>query len=78
MNESSVGSFEAKNRLSELLNRAEHGERIWITRRGRRVAVLGPAASEKTNLIERLRELRLTGKKKSPSLKSLVEEGRRA
>lgn len=41
-----VGSFEAKNKLSELLDRAEHGEEIVITRRGKPVAKLGPFQSE--------------------------------
>jgi len=35
-----VGSFEAKNKLSALLDRAERGEEIVITRRGRPVAKL--------------------------------------
>lgn len=35
-----VGTFEAKNRLSELLDKAERGEEIIITRRGRPVAKL--------------------------------------
>jgi prevent-host-death family protein len=42
---SEIGSFEAKNRLSELLLRAEKGEEIVITRRGRPVAKLGPVHS---------------------------------
>ncbi|MGD9920833.1 MAG: type II toxin-antitoxin system Phd/YefM family antitoxin [Pseudorhodoplanes sp.] len=37
-----IGAFEAKNKLSELLDRVERGERIVITRRGRAVAELGP------------------------------------
>jgi prevent-host-death family protein len=37
---SEVGSFEAKNRLSELLVRAEQGEEIIITKHGRPVAKL--------------------------------------
>jgi prevent-host-death family protein len=41
-----VGSFEAKNKLSELLDRAEHGEEIVITRRGKPVAKLGPLRAE--------------------------------
>jgi prevent-host-death family protein len=32
------GTFEAKNKLSELLERAEAGEEIVITRRGRAIA----------------------------------------
>ena len=38
-----IGLFEAKNKLSELVGRAERGEEIVITRRGRAVAKLGPA-----------------------------------
>ncbi len=78
MSETTIGSFEAKNRLSSLLDRAERGERIWITKRGRRVAVLGPPAPEKEALVERLRDLRASAKKTGPSVKALIEEGRRA
>ena len=35
-----VGLFEAKNKFSELVDRAERGEEIVITRRGRAVAKL--------------------------------------
>jgi prevent-host-death family protein len=38
-----VGAFEAKNKLSALLDRAEKGEEIVITRHGRPVAKLVPA-----------------------------------
>jgi prevent-host-death family protein len=37
-----IGAFEAKNKLSSLLERAERGEEIIITRRGKPVAKLGP------------------------------------
>lgn len=37
-----IGSFEAKNKLSSLLERAERGEEIVITRRGKPVARLVP------------------------------------
>ncbi len=39
----SVGAYQAKTHFSDLLDRAEQGERITITRHGRVVAVLGPA-----------------------------------
>ena len=39
-----VALFEAKNRLSELINRVQAGEEIAITRRGKVVARLVPAA----------------------------------
>jgi prevent-host-death family protein len=38
-----IGSFDAKNRLSALLERVERGEEIMITRRGKPVAKLVPA-----------------------------------
>jgi prevent-host-death family protein len=37
-----IGAFEAKNKLSELLDRAERGEEVTITRRGKPVAKLVP------------------------------------
>ncbi len=40
----SIGAFEAKTKLSELLDRVESGEEIIITRRGRNVAKLVPLA----------------------------------
>jgi prevent-host-death family protein len=38
-----VGAFEAKNKLSALLDRVEQGEEIIITRHGRPVARLVPS-----------------------------------
>jgi len=37
-----VGALEAKNKLSALLDRVEHGEEIVITRHGKAVARLVP------------------------------------
>jgi prevent-host-death family protein len=37
-----VGVRELKNNLAAYLRRAEAGESIAITRRGRRVAIIGP------------------------------------
>jgi prevent-host-death family protein len=39
-----IGVFEAKTRLSELLERVERGEEVVITRRGLPVARLAPLA----------------------------------
>ena len=41
-----VGAFEAKNKLAALLQRAERGEEILITRHGRPVAKLVPAGPD--------------------------------
>ena len=38
-----VGLFEAKNRLSELVEQAAQGEEIGITRRGKLAVVIVPA-----------------------------------
>ena len=40
-----VGAFEAKTHFGQLLQRVERGEEIVITRRGKEVARLVPAAS---------------------------------
>lgn len=41
-----VALFEAKNRLSELIDRVQHGEVIVITRRGKVVAQLSQAVAD--------------------------------
>jgi prevent-host-death family protein len=75
-----VGIFEAKQKLSELVERASRGERIRITRRGKVAAEIGPA-QEQVDLKEvfaRMDEIRKRSKKpKNVSTKSLIEEGRR-
>ena len=77
-----IGAFDAKNRLSELLSRAEKGERIFITLRGKRVAVLVSAQAmqdAETNteaLLERIRAFRGRAGKGPESLKALIGEGR--
>jgi prevent-host-death family protein len=40
-----VGAFEAKTHFAQLLQRVERGEEITITRRGKAVARLVPAAA---------------------------------
>jgi prevent-host-death family protein len=42
-----VGSYEAKTHLPQLLQRVEHGETITITRHGKPVARLVPAVAGK-------------------------------
>jgi len=75
-----IGVFEAKARLSELLDRAESGEDVVITRRGiavaRMVAMPHPDSVVEQALAELLtiRSRATTGPE---SLKELVEEGRR-
>jgi prevent-host-death family protein len=57
-----IGTFEAKNRLSELLDRAERGEEVVITRRGKPVAKLVPIKAghdrdQAREAVRRIREL---------------------
>ena len=76
-----VGLFEAKQKLSELVDRASTGEQIGITRRGKLAAVIVPARTE-INLkevfadIERIRK-RVKPLPKGVTIKDLIEEGRR-
>jgi len=75
-----VGIFEAKQKLSELVERASRGERIRITRRGKVAAEIGPAEKEVDlkEVFARMDEIRKRSKKpKSVSVKSLIEEGRK-
>jgi prevent-host-death family protein len=52
---SEVGLFDAKNRLSELVDRAERGEETVITRRGKAVAKLVPVSTLTASNIEQAR-----------------------
>jgi len=76
-----VGLFEAKQKLSELVERAAEGERIGITRRGKLTAMLVPARSDVSLKeafagIERIRR-RAKPLSKGITIKDLIEEGRK-
>lgn len=76
-----VGAFEAKTHLNELLQRVSKGETIQITRRGIPVAKLVPVDEEnKKDLREIVREIREIGKGaslKGLTIRELINEGRR-
>jgi prevent-host-death family protein len=76
----SVGVFEAKQKLSELIERAARGEEIVITSRGKeRARLLGMTSKPARSLNEifdSLASVRLT-LPKGVTVKDLVEEGRR-
>jgi prevent-host-death family protein len=60
-----IGAFEAKNRLSALLEQVERGEEVVITRRGKPVAKLVPidAGHDRDKAraaVQRIRELAKT------------------
>lgn len=74
-----VGLFEAKQKLSQLVERASAGEQIGITRRGKLAAFIVPAQPAKSLKevfadIERIRKR--VNRSKPFSVKELIEEGR--
>lgn len=80
-----VGSFEAKTKLAELLDKVEEGEVVTITRRGKTVARLVGASSADGNedmrrLVEQIKRSRVgRGKPAGPgtTIAELVKAGRR-
>jgi prevent-host-death family protein len=76
-----VGSYEAKTHLSQLLDRVAKGEEIMITKRGVPVAVLSSAGKVvKRNVGETIDGLRKFRKNKTlggVGIRELIEEGRR-
>lgn len=77
----SVGLFEAKNRLSALVDRVSRGEEIVITRRGQKVAILVPADRRRQRgsreVVEHIRESRKGARlPMGCSIRQLIEEGR--
>lgn len=76
-----VGSYDAKTRLPEMLKRTEKGEKITITRHGVPVATLVPAEKMKrANILAVIREIRQFRDEHSIgklNIKELIEAGRR-
>ena len=76
-----VGAFEAKNKLSALLDAAVGGQRIWITRRGRRVALLSSGLNETVatndSLLDTFRGIRSRSLGGDAPVRDLIAEGRR-
>jgi len=78
-----IGIFEAKTRLSEIVRLAEAGERFTITVRGRPVAEVGPASQPRKTMspeeieaaLDRLRNPRITGISHE-EIRAAIEEGR--
>jgi prevent-host-death family protein len=74
-----IGLFEAKQKLSELVERAGKGERIGITCRGKLTALIIPPQPE-LSLKESFDEIEKVRKKirlpKGLTIKSMIEDGR--
>jgi prevent-host-death family protein len=78
----SVGAYEAKTHLPELLKRVQRGERITITRHGVPVAVLIPPDPAQTTdvetVIEEIRAFRRNCRLgDDTSIREMIDEGRR-
>lgn len=75
-----VGLFEAKQKLSELVERAGRGERIGITKRGKLTAVIVPAEGE-ADIHEIFASIEKIRRKSKPmpgvTMKDLINEGRK-
>jgi len=78
----SVGAFEAKTHLSDLLDRVARGEKITITRHGVPAALLVPVQEKEAKLthreiVEGMRALRKRVKPGKMGVREMVKEGRR-
>jgi prevent-host-death family protein len=78
----SIGLFQAKNGLSELVERVSQGEEFIITRRGKEIAMLVPANRRSRRspheVIDHIRQTRVGARlPKGYTLRRLIEEGRR-
>ena len=76
-----VGAYEAKTHLTQLLERVAKGERITITKHGVPVATLQPADSAKKKpvreIIDHVKRFRRDHRLDGPSIREMIEEGRR-
>jgi len=80
-----VGSFEAKTKLAELLDKVEAGETVTITRRGKAVAKLVPAnvaeqQEKRRQAVEEIMRWRVgkdRGAKPGSTISELIKAGRR-
>ena len=77
-----VGSFEAKTHLPQLLERAARGEEFTITKHGKPMARLVPAvsATPKSDIraaVEAMKQFRKGRSLGASSIREMIEEGRR-
>ena len=77
-----VGAFEAKTHLSNLLERVAEGEEVIITKHGKPVARLVPAVSATPKpdvraAVEAMKQFRKGRSLGASSIREMIEEGRR-
>jgi prevent-host-death family protein len=79
----SIGFYEARTHLSELLDQVARGKRVLITRRGKPAAVLSPPPAEATKDVrDVIEEFKAYSKGRERTLgkltiREMIEEGRR-
>lgn len=79
--QNTIGAFDAKTHLSDLLAKTEQGQEFTITKRGKPIAKLVPI-SDKTDqqeldsVLKELREIRKSVKQ-PVDIREYIEEGRR-
>jgi prevent-host-death family protein len=76
-----IGAFEAKNKLGHLLDLAEKGEEIIITRHGKQVARLLPIAKPfdreaARRAVEEIKKMSKGVRLDGITIKELINEGR--
>ena len=75
-----MGFYEARTHLSELLDQVAKGKRILVTRRGKPAAVIGPPPKDERQVVQQMLAWR---DRKGPTLggqvtiRELIEDGRR-
>ncbi len=78
-----VGTYEAKTNLPQLLERVARGEKILITRRGIPIAVMSPAQEQQADKVKLAMEAMLAYRALRKrtlgkiSVRELIEAGRR-
>ncbi len=76
-----IGAFEAKNKLGHLLDLAEKGEEIIITRHGKQVARLLPIAKPfdreaARRAVAEIKKMRKGMRMSAAEIRELIDEGR--
>ncbi len=75
-----IGAYQAKTHLARLLDEVERGKTVTITRHGREVARLVPAAprtAEPDEVIAAIRAGRHGTRRGRSSVRAMIAEGRR-
>lgn len=76
-----IGSYELKTHLAEVLDAVEHGQTVIVTRHGRQIARISPSAEESRRraraAVDGLRKFPRTRLPKGVTIRSLIQEGRR-